>query len=151
MFPSNLTTSRWHPTRPTNPKDRAGIDHVVIAFAMANATASFQPKVPISTIRSEFPNAKLMIAVGGWGDDAGFLQASKTDAAITQFAADVGTMLTNTGADGVGESLMLLHFQQHRTDDLQTSIGSILVAMAATTRKYSTRRKLIKSRPSPNS
>jgi chitinase len=71
---------------------------------MANSTASFQPKVPISTIRSEYPNAKVMIAVGGWGDDIGFYQASKSAAAIKQFAADVSTMLTNTGADGVGMS-----------------------------------------------
>jgi chitinase len=69
---------------------------------MANATASFQPKVPVSTIRSEFPNAKVMIAVGGWGDDMGFFEASKTDASMKQFAADVATMLTNTAADGVG-------------------------------------------------
>jgi len=91
-----------------------------------------------------------MIAVGGWGDDVGFLQTSKTDAAITQFAADVGTMLTNTGADGVGESSILLQCRQH-ADDLQISIGSILVATAAITRKCLTRRKLIKSRPTPNS
>lgn len=94
---------RWHPTRPTNPADRAGIDHVVLAFAMANATANFQPKVPISTIRSEFPNAKVMIAVGGWGDDIGFNTISQSDSAITQFASDINTMLTNTGADGVGK------------------------------------------------
>lgn len=93
---------RWHPTRPTNPEDRAGIDHVVLAFAMANGTATFQPKVPISTIRSEYPNAKVMIAVGGWGDDIGYFEASKTDATIQKFAADVATMLTNTGADGLG-------------------------------------------------
>jgi chitinase len=98
-----LMMFRWHPTRPTNAADRAGIDHVVLAFAMANSTASFQPKVPISTIRSEFPNAKVMIAVGGWGDDIGFFQVSKTEASTTQFAADIATMLTNTGADGVGK------------------------------------------------
>ncbi|KAF2134995.1 carbohydrate-binding module family 18 protein [Dothidotthia symphoricarpi CBS 119687] len=91
----------WHPTRPTDPKDRAGIDHIILAFAMANSTATFQPKVPISTIRSEFPNAKVMIAVGGWGDDLGFNELSKTDAGIQSFAADVATMLANTGADGV--------------------------------------------------
>ncbi|KAF1915773.1 glycoside hydrolase superfamily, partial [Ampelomyces quisqualis] len=96
-----MYADEWHPTRPANPRDRAGIDHIVLAFAMANATASFQPKVPISTIRSEFPNAKVMIAVGGWGDDIGFHQASKSDASIKQFAADVATMLDNTGADGV--------------------------------------------------
>lgn len=99
-----LTYQRWHPTRPTKPEDRAGIDHVVLAFAMANATASYQPMVPISTVRSEFPNAKVIIAVGGWGDDIGFFQISQSDATIKQFAADVATMLTNTGADGVGMS-----------------------------------------------
>lgn len=75
---------------------------------MANATASFQPKVPVSVMRQEFPNAHMMIACGGWGDDMGFFQASKSDAAIKQFAADVATMLTNTGADGVG-MLVLFH------------------------------------------
>jgi len=77
---------------------------VVLDFAIANATAAYLPKVPISTIRSEFPDAKVMIAVGGWGDDIGFNQVSKSDATITQFAADVATMLTNTGADGVGRT-----------------------------------------------
>jgi len=70
---------------------------------MANATAAFQPKVPVSTIKSEYPNAKVMIAVGGWGDDIGFNQASMSDASIQQFANGVATMLKNTGADGVGE------------------------------------------------
>lgn len=69
---------------------------------MANATASFQPKVPISTIRSEYPDAKVMIAVGGWGDDIGFFEVSKSDSTIQKFATDIATMLTNTGADGVG-------------------------------------------------
>lgn len=97
-----LIQLRWHPTRPTNATDRAGIDHVVLAFAMANATASFQPKVPITTIRSEYPNAKVMIAVGGWGDDIGFFQASQSTESIQRFASDIATMLTNTGADGLG-------------------------------------------------
>ena len=69
---------------------------------MANATAGFQPKVPISTLRSEFPGAKMMVAVGGWGDD-GYSQVSGSDASIQTFAADIATMLTNTGADGVGK------------------------------------------------
>jgi chitinase len=95
---------RWHPTRPTNAADREGIDHVVLAFAAANATATFQPKTPISTIHTEFPNAKVMIAIGGWGDTVGFTEATKTDAGIAKFASDVQTMLTNTGADGIGMS-----------------------------------------------
>ncbi|KAF2014598.1 carbohydrate-binding module family 18 protein [Aaosphaeria arxii CBS 175.79] len=96
-----IYADEWHPTRPTTPEDRAGIDHVVLAFAMANNTAAFQPKVPISTIRSEYPSAKVMIAVGGWGDTIGFSQAVKTEAGITKFGTDIQTMLQNTGADGV--------------------------------------------------
>ncbi|KAF2792970.1 carbohydrate-binding module family 18 protein [Melanomma pulvis-pyrius CBS 109.77] len=96
-----IYADEWHPTRPTNAADRTGIDHVVLAFAMANNTAAFQPKVPISTIRSEFPDAKVMIAIGGWGDTVGFSEATKTDAGIAKFASDVQTMLTNTGADGI--------------------------------------------------
>ncbi|KAF1829573.1 glycoside hydrolase [Decorospora gaudefroyi] len=68
---------------------------------MANATATFQPKVSVSTIRSEFPGSKVMIAVGGWGDDIGYFDVSRTDASIEAFANDIDTMLTNTGADGV--------------------------------------------------
>lgn len=83
-----------------------GIDHVVLAFAQANNTAAFQPKVPISTIRSEFPNAKVMIALGGWGDTVGFTEATRTDASIAKFADDVNALLENTGADGVGESCL---------------------------------------------
>jgi chitinase len=70
---------------------------------MANATATYQPKVPITTIRSEFPNAKVMIAVGGWGDDAGFFQVLQTNTSMRQFASDIATMITNTGVDGVGK------------------------------------------------
>ncbi|RMZ73660.1 glycosyl hydrolase family 18 [Pyrenophora seminiperda CCB06] len=93
--------SKWHPTRPTDPQVQAGIDHLVVAFANANATASYTPKVPFSTLRTEYPGANMMIAVGGWGDDIGYFQLSKSDATIQQFAADIATMLTNTGADGV--------------------------------------------------
>jgi chitinase len=97
--------SRYHPDRPTNAEDRAGIDHVVLAFASANTTATYKPTVPISTIRSEFPNAKVMIAVGGWGDDAGFFQVLRTDTSMKQFASDIATMINNTGVDGVGKMI----------------------------------------------
>jgi chitinase len=70
---------------------------------MANNTANFQPKVPVSTIRSEFPGAKVMIAVGGWGDTVGFSEATKSNAGMRKFATDVATMLRNTQTDGVGE------------------------------------------------
>ncbi|KAI4639963.1 hypothetical protein J4E93_008762 [Alternaria ventricosa] len=111
-----IYADEWHPTRPNNQRDRAGIDHVILAFAPANATATFQPKVPVHTIRTEFPNAKVMIAVGGWGDTAGFCQATKSDASMFAFAADIATMLARTGADGVGEYNIYEHWLVVNTD-----------------------------------
>ncbi|KAF2438998.1 carbohydrate-binding module family 18 protein [Karstenula rhodostoma CBS 690.94] len=96
-----MYSDEWHPTRPTTAAARGAIDHVVLAFAMANNTAAFQPKVPISTWRSEYPNAKIMIAVGGWGDTIGFSQAAKDDATIQKFGTDIKSLLAATGADGV--------------------------------------------------
>lgn len=101
--PLAYLAARWHPDRPTDSADREGIDHIVLAFAYANNTAAYQPHVPISTIRSEYPNAKVMIAVGGWGDYIGFTQIAKTSDGIARFAEDVNVMLKNTGADGVGK------------------------------------------------
>tara|TARA_R110002003_G_scaffold251_8_gene17814 strand:+ start:7328 stop:7681 length:354 start_codon:yes stop_codon:yes gene_type:complete len=116
---------------------------------MANATAAFQPKVPISTIRSEFPNAKVMIAVGGWGDDVGFFEVSKSDALIDKFAEDVATMLTNTGADGVGKSFSS-QIVCTSADLLKTLIGSTLEVTVPTTSKFQTRRRPIKSKRFPS-
>ncbi|KAF2179360.1 carbohydrate-binding module family 18 protein [Zopfia rhizophila CBS 207.26] len=82
-------------------EDRAGIDHVILAFAASNNTAGFQPKIPISTIRSEFSNAKVMIAIGGWGDDYGFSPAVASETAMATWALGVAEMLRTTGADGV--------------------------------------------------
>ncbi|KAF2650470.1 carbohydrate-binding module family 18 protein [Lophiostoma macrostomum CBS 122681] len=96
-----MYADEWHPTRPTSAQDREGITHVVVAFAMANATASFVPKVSIDTIRTEFKGAKVMIAVGGWGDTIGFSTAAKTDDGIQKFATDAATMLSTTTADGI--------------------------------------------------
>ena len=98
-----LKPHRWHTTRPTDPADRVGIDHVILAFAPSASVATYEPYVNISTIRSEFPNAKVLIAIGGWGDNAGFDEAMRNYSGIAKFAQDVQTMLNNTGADGVGE------------------------------------------------
>lgn len=87
-----------------------------------------------------------MIACGGWGDDIGFYQASKSDAAIKQFAADVAIMLKNTGADGVG--MFVLFHELFFVDRLKTSIGSILEEMVATTSKSRIQTRLTKSMPS---
>lgn len=49
------------------------------------------------------PNTKLMVAVGGWGDEAGFSTAAKDDASRKQYAKNIAAMLDATGLDGVGK------------------------------------------------
>jgi chitinase len=95
---------RWHPSRPTNAADRAGVDHLILAFAKSNDTANYKPHVDIKTLKSEYPEAKIMVAIGGWGDTKGFSEAVKSDAGISKFASDVKTMVDKNGLDGVGKS-----------------------------------------------
>ncbi|KAF2264209.1 putative glycosyl hydrolase, family 18 [Lojkania enalia] len=96
-----IYADEWHKTRPTKPEDRAGIDHVILAFAKANSSiASYQPYVPVSTIRQEFPEAKVMVAVGGW-NDPGFSDQVVNKDAIKAFARGVGAMIKNLQIDGV--------------------------------------------------
>ncbi|OCK85597.1 carbohydrate-binding module family 18 protein [Lepidopterella palustris CBS 459.81] len=92
----------WHLSRPSDSSARTGIDHVVMAFAPSTSPASYTPKVPISIIKSEFgANTKVMIAIGGWGDTAGFSTAAATTDTRGSFAQAVAQMLASTGADGV--------------------------------------------------
>jgi chitinase len=76
---------------------------LILSFAKSNDTANYKPHVDISTIKSEYPQAKIMVAIGGWGDTKGFSAAVKSEAGITKFAQDVKTMVDNTGVDGVGK------------------------------------------------
>lgn len=45
-----------------------------------------------------------MIAIGGWGDTAGFSIGASSAESRALFAKNVKTMLIETGADGVGKS-----------------------------------------------
>lgn len=94
---------RYHTSRPTNAADRAGIDHVVLAFVNSSEPGSWKPFVPIETMRSEYPNAKLMAAIGGWGDTQGFGATCKSKANMAKFAKDVKNLVDQYGLDGVGE------------------------------------------------
>lgn len=58
-----ICADKSHPTLPTKPQDRIGIDHVIIAFAKANPRATFQSMLPMHTVLSEYPRAEVLIAV----------------------------------------------------------------------------------------
>jgi hypothetical protein len=104
-----------------------------MSFAKSNDTANYKPHVPISTIKSEYPNSKIMVAIGGWGDTKGFSKAVESEAGIAQFAKDVKTMVDTNGVDGVGEFALTSQPSIQVTDLIKTSIGSILAATAPTT------------------
>lgn len=42
-----------------------------------------------------------MVAIGGWGDTAGFEEAAKTEEGRKRWAGNVGRMVEDTGADGM--------------------------------------------------
>lgn len=55
----------------------------------------------VSEARSKFrPGTKIMVAIGGWGDTAGFDTAARTDENQARFAHNIACMVRDTGADG---------------------------------------------------
>jgi chitinase len=102
LYNSTDVSTRWHLSRPTKADDREGITHIIVAFAFANKIASFNDTL-LDVYRTEFPDAQLMIAVGGWGgNENAFKDMSKTDAGIKAFADEIGDLVDRTGADGIG-------------------------------------------------
>jgi Glycosyl hydrolases family 18 len=55
----------------------------------------------VEQVRSKFAEGtKIIIAIGGWGDNSGFSYAASTDKSRRLFAQNVKAMLEHTGADG---------------------------------------------------
>lgn len=114
----------------------------------------FQPFESPGSFRKRFsPDTKLGIAIGGWGDTAGFSEGVKDDASIERYAKNVAAMLDSNGFDGVGE----LHHKYYsslkqKTNTLtQTSTGNTPVATARTTNRSPTPRRSARSKPTPSS
>ncbi|RHZ51771.1 hypothetical protein CDV55_101725 [Aspergillus turcosus] len=82
-----------------------GITHAIMAFAPSkqfNSDSSFAPFESVDNMRKRFgPDTKVMIAIGGWGDTAGFSDGAKDEASRTRYAKNVATMINNLGFDGV--------------------------------------------------
>ncbi|KAJ5780424.1 hypothetical protein N7457_005584 [Penicillium paradoxum] len=95
----------WHVTDLPSQDKTEGIDYAVMGFAPSktfNTGSSFQPFESPDTMRKRFgPDTKLMIAIGGWGDTAGFSEAAKTEASRERYAKNVASMVESNGFDGV--------------------------------------------------
>ena len=85
----------------------SSVTHVGLAFVSSQALVGEPPAEwplfeGIDSIRAKFaPGTKILIAVGGWGDDNDFPIAARSEESRKQFASNVAKMLRDTGADGV--------------------------------------------------
>ncbi|KAI1096594.1 glycoside hydrolase family 18 protein [Rostrohypoxylon terebratum] len=85
----------------------AGITHVIMAFANSSLFApetagTYEPFTSTNAVRAMFDNGtKVGIAIGGWGDTAGFSAGAKTEASRTAYAKNVANMIENSGFDFV--------------------------------------------------
>ncbi|KAJ5594344.1 uncharacterized protein N7459_000552 [Penicillium hispanicum] len=83
------------------------IDHAIMGFAPSklfnsDSPPSFTPFESPDNMRTRFgPDTKLMIAIGGWGDEAGFSDAAKDSSTRERYAKNVASMLDANGFDGV--------------------------------------------------
>lgn len=96
---------QWHTASPTKAQT-AGITHVITAFAgttIFNSGSSYSPFVDPATLRSQFDDGtKICMAIGGWGDTAGFSVGQKDDASRKLYAQNVAAALESHGYDCVG-------------------------------------------------
>jgi GH18 family chitinase len=62
----------------------------------------------VQEVRSKFaPGTAIMVAIGGWGDTAGFSKAARTDESRKLFTKNVKAMVDATGADGTSPFIQL--------------------------------------------
>ncbi|PCH04132.1 Glycoside hydrolase, superfamily [Penicillium occitanis (nom. inval.)] len=83
----------------------SSVTHAIMAFAPSenfNSGSTFTPFESIDTFRARFPSTtKIMVAIGGWGDNAGFSTAAVSETSRSTYAKNVAAMLQSTGLDGV--------------------------------------------------
>ncbi|KAK7748154.1 hypothetical protein SLS53_001409 [Cytospora paraplurivora] len=83
------------------------VTHIAMAFVSSEAFVEEPPAEwplfeSVEAIRAKFkPGTKILVAIGGWGDDKGFPEGARSGDTRQRFASNVAKMLRDTGADGV--------------------------------------------------
>ncbi|KAI1810144.1 glycoside hydrolase family 18 protein [Poronia punctata] len=98
-----------HPVIPEDTALIRPITHVALAFMNSNIFneeehdgSEWPLFMSVADARSGFQHGtKVMVAIGGWGDTAGFDTAARTEKSRSTFARNVAKMVRDTGADGV--------------------------------------------------
>jgi GH18 family chitinase len=83
------------------------VTHVAVAFMSPGVfnepeRTDWPLFTTVKDVRAKFPKeAKILVAIGGWGDTIGFSVAALNDETRKTFAENVANMVAATGADGV--------------------------------------------------
>jgi GH18 family chitinase len=103
-----LYYDEWH-TKTMPPKDIThSVTHVMVTFANSSLfttepAGKYEPFQPLKQVRALFDHdVKVCMTIGGWGDNAGFDEALKTDKSRQTFARGVASNLDRLGFDCVG-------------------------------------------------
>ncbi|EXL99228.1 chitinase [Fusarium odoratissimum NRRL 54006] len=98
---------QWH-TDDLPPKDVThSVTHVMMSFANSSLfttepSGKYEPFQPLKQVRALFDHdIKVCLAIGGWGDNAGFDAGLKTDRSRERFARNVASTLDRLGYDCV--------------------------------------------------
>lgn len=85
----------------------AGVTHVITAFANSSLfttepAGTYTPFMDLSEIRGMFDNGtKLCMAIGGWGDTAGFRKGAASKESRALYASNIASTLDSLGYDCV--------------------------------------------------
>lgn len=99
--------TRQHNVVPENSFLVDRVSHVILAFMRSeifndNQTTTFPLFNTVNETRAKFsPATRIMVAIGGWGDSAGFEDAARTPESRRRWTTRVNAMVESTGADGV--------------------------------------------------
>lgn len=102
-----LYMDQYHTTAYPNKTMTAGINYVITAFANSSLftttpAGTYTPFMDLAKVRAMFDQGtKVCMAIGGWGDNAGFDQALRNASTTKLFAKNVAATLDRLGYDCV--------------------------------------------------
>ncbi|PNY24026.1 Endochitinase B [Tolypocladium capitatum] len=96
---------QWHKATLPGKDITAGVNYAITAFAPSTAftwDSSYTPFMPVDQVRLLFDQGtKVCMAIGGWGDTAGFSTGAATDETRKTYAKHIATTLKSLGYDCV--------------------------------------------------
>ncbi|KOS19894.1 Chitinase A1 [Escovopsis weberi] len=96
---------QWHKDVLPDKTLTAGVTHVITAFAgttLFNSGEQYTPFMPLEQVRALFdPDVKVCMAIGGWGDTAGFSAGAATNETRQTYAKNIAATLDRLGYDCV--------------------------------------------------